>query len=991
MTRCFSMPIVIGWIVLAWPGVACCDENRAKPRLAILVGDKTDDPMMLQALLEAEAFRAWTGQLVERKQLDRVLREQQFGAALDPNDRLQLGRVLGADYLLIVRRDAGQVCCLVNRFPDATVITEFRVLPASPDGLAKRIAVRAFRAINTDARGNGEDKLYVSIGSFLYDDPFERYATFSDELHERLRKQIATDPRLVIAERFYPSHMLREFQLSRGGLTQTVAASLAAPPSDVLIVGQFEPSRVQPLDGKSVELSFVVRLLSPTALFPAKELRFATSGPDAEQAAENIGPASRRIVESLADKPLRRTGDGQSEGDEFLALKQQALRLLPFPPKEDGNFHSNRSYRGSSQIGSKPYIQQRALRAVENAMLFRGDDTQLLVCAGVLLQGLSNTVRWREGRDRGNAKPGPQERALLEAGFDYLENALLLESNENTRGVCYEAITRRDRPLLPDRVVAMAGRMVREGTEGGWYPHQVKWAWIWLVRLAPDVETKIGHIQQAADQNVEPDTLLNLLETIDARLLEHPEDKGVAVQAVRLADDLVRRDSAFHQALGHYLRSRVDYCADRRDLRWVPHARRAVDLIPAMFAEHGQAFVECNLSYRLYSMLSALPGISGRAELTGETLDLFETYATKQTEIGNYRSSSLAQGMLLLLPAMSKQGRHEAASRLLSPLLEHYTHGGSADFERTRLARWQDHLRQTIAPEPRLRRDQVQQISLPTVDRNTRIKKLIHARGRVWILRCDYWLQDRHGGLFSLPAGATKATRLADIDGVVTDIAASSDQLAVATIDRGLFLLNGTSGSARQLKPDNSPLPSERIRTLASDGRCFYLGLFGKQFYHVYQLHPQENTLRDMESKISYHAYYQTKYSQAEKRLVVQTWDERTFEDGGKMLRLKRMPLRDAIHVTTITDGTGQTFFQHEGVELNYVYDFIRWHDKLVFATGNGLYVVWPEDRKLRCVMNELELEFFSLCGVGKNLYVGTNQGLFCISNRLLDDVGPSP
>jgi hypothetical protein len=226
---------------------------------------------------------------------------------------------------------------------------------------------------------------------------------------------------------------------------------------------------------------------------------------------------------------------------------------------------------------------------------------------------------------------------------------------------------------------------------------------------------------------------------------------------------------------------------------------------------------------------------------------------------------------------------------------------------------------------------------------------------------------------------------------VVTDIAASSDQLAAATIDQGLFLLDGTPGKVHHLDPANSSLPSERIRTVATDGSRFFLGLPGKGFYHVYELDPKTKTLRDVDSKLSYHAYYQTKYDRTEKRLMVQTWDERTFDDGERTLRLERKPLRDAIHLTKITDHTGRTLFEYDGVELNYVYDFICWHDKLVFATGNGLYVVWPEDHKLRCVMNELELEFFSLCGVGKSLYVGTNQGLFCIGNRLLDDVGPSP
>ncbi len=374
--------------------------------------------------------------------------------------------------------------------------------------------------------------------------------------------------------------------------------------------------------------------------------------------------------------------------------------------------------------------------------------------------------------------------------------------------------------------------------------------------------------------------------------------------------------------------------------------------------------------------------------MAGETLELFEAYTSRQLEIGNFAAANLTQSMSLLLPHLYERGRYKDALQLLTPLLERYTGGGQADFERMQLARWQDHLRQAIVPTPRLARDQLLRISLPASDYETRVKKLVYAADRIWVLRCDYWLADRLGELFELPPGAAETTRVAGVEGIVTDMAASSDQLAVATIDRGLYLLEHTADKVRHLEPSNSPFPSLRLRTAASDGERFYLGLVGQDYYHVYELDPKTNTntLRDTETKLSYHEYYQTKYNRAEKRLEVETWDERTFDDGGKTLRLRRQPAQGAIHVTTVTDDAGQTLFEYTGIELNYVFDFARWQDKLVFATGNGLYMVSPEERQLRCVMNELDLEFFSLCCVADSLYLGTNQGLYRLSQKSLEN-----
>ena len=50
------------------------------------------------------------------------------------------------------------------------------------------------------------------------------------------------------------------------------------------------------------------------------------------------------------------------------------------PPQPSGNFFEKDGYRGPWQSG-KPAEIERTMRAVENALLLKGDDAQLLVCA----------------------------------------------------------------------------------------------------------------------------------------------------------------------------------------------------------------------------------------------------------------------------------------------------------------------------------------------------------------------------------------------------------------------------------------------------------------------------------------------------------------------------------------------------------------------------------------------------------------------------------
>jgi hypothetical protein len=180
------------------------------------------------------------------------------------------------------------------------------------------------------------------------------------------------------------------------------------------------------------------------------------------------------------------------------------------------------------------------------------------------------------------------------------------------------------------------------------------------------------------------------------------------------------------------------------------------------------------------------------------------------------------------------------------------------------------------------------------------------------------------------------------------------------------------------------------VRTLATDGTRFFLGLPGRNdqtgygVYFQYELDPQAGTLKKTETKMGYHAYYQMRFDKSANRVVPQTWDDRVYEADGARWTFRRTPIRDAIHRVTVTDCTNKPIFTHIGFDLNYVYDFASWQDRLVFATGSGLYVALPGTDKLSCVMNDLDLEFFSLCPVGDKLFVGTNRGLHRIDAEVL-------
>ncbi|MHC4176978.1 MAG: hypothetical protein ACYSWU_05705 [Planctomycetota bacterium] len=982
-------------------------RNPSSRRLAILVGSDREasvDADKLQALLEAEFFRSWKGTMVERSQIDALLDELRLNrAGLAAQDRIRLGRMLKADFFLLVRIAPASVAAVVNRFPDATVLSDVEYEDyLNEASLAKRIAVHAIKAINQDARD--KSKWYVSIGSFLYDDPFNQYESHNDTLHQLLRKRLAKHANVVVNERYFVSHLLEEFTLARAGLTTGVSANVGAPPSDVLIIGDYRPVDLQKLDRRDAKLKFRVQLLSPTGLFPKREISFTIKGQDLPSAVSRIDAALMELAAEPSAPSARRAAGSHNEA-EFNAIKQQVFQLLPNRPKHDGNFYSKNSYRGPWQGGMQTDLRP-ALRAVENAMLFKADDSQLMVCAAVALWGMldDELSRVYRGRPIDLEQFPPKEKARIKrmatASVDYIENAYLLDPNENTRGVYCHWLAKTYPIHLRQRARAMAEHIVDSGARGGWAPHQTTNALYYLLRHSDDLDDMTDRfLSFAGNRDVNDRDHLrkvsDLLGFIQRYLQQHKEDAEITRKGALFASRLIDSDSAFLRFLGHYQRGLIYYHSESKNPKCLSQFRAMIDLIPAVYEEYGKDFHRCNSAVDILNILDHYTKMKDDRGLSDESFSLCKTYAASHLRIGNYGSSSLTSCLSILLPHLDRRGEYREGYRLLAEFLDGYTWSGSADFTRMELARWKNKFWFELDGTPRLDLTELRRIDLGSTGATSRIEKLLHAFDKVWVLQSGGSFRGKSGWVFSLDVEADTAARLAGTGGTATDIAASSEFLGVSTAGGGLLLIDGKTSDTVRYSRDNSTLPTNNVRTICSDGREFFVGLQekGGGLCRFYALDPVEKRFRNCHLGLSFHAYYQTKPGlgpDPKSPISLQTWRSRTLREGSRHLRYTCKPQRLAVHSASVTEQSGRQLLEYEGVDLNYVYDFTLWHEQLVFATGNGLYVGEPGSNAISCILNELDLSIYSLCPVGEYLFVGTNKGLYRIDSASFLNVLPA-
>ena len=986
--------------------VAAPPEKRG-PRLAVIVEAESNsaiDADILQALVEKELFENWQGVLLERTQIKTILDELKLSKQ-NPGGRrpLQMGKLLNVDYLLYARANDKVIRVSIDKFPAGAVLNEARFEASlGAEALARQSAITAIRSIEQDTLD--ASTIYVSIGSMIYADPFRRYEKFDETIHDMLREHLSKQPGVVVNERRFVSYLLREFELARSGVAQHTVTNLSAPASDLLIVADFRLAALQPVGQAKATLEFTVRILSPTGLAISRQLQFTALGDDTQHVVSAI---EKGILPVLKD--IRASGRiarrHQANLDEYSALKKQAFSLLPSQPQEDGNFYHRNSYRGPGQVGSRAEMF-RALASLENAMLFRGDDPQVLLATAAVLEGIVDLEAYSIER----LPPERQKRIrdIMNAALDYIESAYVLSPDDNARGFYHHAISRGFRHVLPARTQRMARRMVDTAKAGNWHDHEVHESLRYLFGSLESFDEKSQLFlklerQWRQEGHVNLRLIFDLAEAMQTHLLKHKEDLRLMVQGAAFADKLIASESPTIQGFGHWIRVTIYYFGESQNPQFVPHIRKLVDLIPAMHREYPDQFAGCSLQFRTLDWLREYEDFAKRKNLPDDVTDQYYRYVVNQLSIKHY-SAHLMPCFQRILPALEKKGDFADGYRLLTEYLEHYTAGGSADLDRMLLARWRNRFSRQLAKRKDLQLTQLSGVKLVSRDGSVgqavksnrawdgpaHVTRLVYAFDRVWVVLTDQYRQYRLGQIFSFVPGAAEAQQVQTVDGVVTDLAASDNEIAVSTVNDGLWLLNKNGAKIAHYTAANSPLPGNIVCAVCSRDSAFLFAVAGKDgLWHMYNLEPRKGEIHDLNLALSYHSYYRIAPGAApkEEAVVTESWSQRSWWDGTQRLKFRVEPVKHAVNKAVVVDAQGKTLFEYTGFELNYVYDFAVWGEHLVFASGNGLYICKPGSTRLRCILDELDLEAYALYPIDSRLFVGTNKGVFVLDAETFQSI----
>lgn len=970
-------------MVLLRPCVSADSSDPARERLAIIVQCREVgklDSDKLQSLVELEFLNNWKGELLERKDLDVLLKEMKLSVTLSESSvDVKLGEMLHVDYFVLVTIQNDMAVSVVNKFPEATVISEavYRN-QLNEESLARRIAVHSLKAMNEYELD--KTKVHVSIGSFTYEDPFRQYSSVSDTIHNFLRERLAQHPKVTLTERYFPSHLLKEYDLTRSGFTKTVNANICAPPADIVIVGQFAPRDIQQLKSDDRMLDFTVTFLSPTDLFTKTVVSFSISSNNIQSAGMQIENALLRIVQKVEETLSHRTERRYNDA-EFKTFKEQALKLIP----------SDRStVQDSTPESPSPddirHEYERALRAIENSLLFKSDDTELMVQAGRLLGRMIDRkarVLYYKKDDPAYRDEYQRVKAISAASLDYIENAYLLNADKKTRNAYAFCGNTGYRKILSVRISRMLRHVVDSGAEGGWSDYNIRLAISSLIFGSDNIDEQTQTFLAFACNNqrgYKPllSQIVKALSYIKQFIIKHRDAPEVTKKGIEFANRLVENESAAIKALGHYLQATI-HCEINKDSEAsLAEFSIVVDLIPDIYEAYGRDFYTSTFSLYVYEILGRYQFIE-KENLTNNTYSVSLKYVTTQMQIKHYWDPGIKGCLKAILPELYKRGEYQKGYALVSEVLTHLKNDN--DYVYGHIVRWKNEFQFKLSQKPRLRLWDLVNIDMSEARGQTRVGKLVYAFNKIWGVNCNIHIQAKFGQLFNLSADSTKAKFFSQIDGVISDIDYSSGYIGVATINCGVFFLDRDGRTAKNYTRQNSMLPTNNVRAICSDGETFYLGLRGKErglFLDVHELNPEKDTINNSRQRISCHP---ARWFRG--MIIKQDFRHRTRSDGDIGLEYTRRGSS-----STVTDHQNNVLLRHEGSDLCCVYDLVLWHGILVFATENGLLVSEPESNIIRCVLNEVDLALYSLCAVDQHLFVGTNRGLFRIDydtfNKLL-------
>lgn len=953
-----------------------------KSSLAVLVSSQPEKKKLaedLEALLEAEMSVQWPGNLVERAKLDKILKELKMSSSglIDNEDQLRISEMLHFDCLLSVKVEADSVVTTVSLFPSTKLICEKTYTKRlKAPSLAVKIVADSIRAIREYNRNPGVPQL--SIGSFYIVDPHLQYLKFSKKIGEQLREKLVGNKEVILTERLLPSDLLKEFDLVRGGITKYIARNLSAPPSDILLYGEYKLTPEQDLKSPDVEFEFELFAVSPTGLCKDRSVKFLCNrnNPQAvtQRALELIEKAANEVSQKLASGQKRSFSE-----KEFQEFKKQAFRLMPNPPLDEGVFFRRGSYRGCSQYGI-PDELERAFRMLECAMLFKGDDTQVLVCAATVLKAMTKPYR--------NVFKGSESTKanLLNASWDIIERAYNLDSNWNTRGFYYGFGLSRSRS--PSQKLEVAQHIWNDRHSQLWHPHQIKLVFSTLLASEKDYEKKCETFLEAFSEYDKDAKGARFLFTLPNVFKETNGIAQTIAQKKDLAQRLLNEGSDCAKAVGH-----LRYLAIYSDIKNVENKNEyakkyekqllvCVDLIPKFSDRYGKRFTMASCAFHEY--LRQYPQIQKKYSLKSDPFDLMEKYISAQMKRGNYNAFD-ASMLDQLIPSMWDRGRYEQGYKLISQFLENYKVGGGGDYKRMKYSRQLRLFESKIDSKTTRGLDQLKKINYSGKNSDW-VTKVVLSNGNIFGICCSSY-QYRNGRVFRLIPGRKQADIFDEISGNVRDIACTDNFVGAVTQKKGLYLIKQNDLKVSQFTPENSSLPNVWVRLICESGNEFFIASPDKENYytHVYRLDPEKMKISQTDTKFVTHMYWRLKANtlKSEKSVVIpQTWHHRTFVTADETLEFSCDRQNRAVKDVVVKNDKRGQLLSYKGYELSYVYDFVSWNGVLVFATGNGLYASVPGTNELQGLISDPDMSFFSLCPYKDGMYIGTSKGLYWLDQK---------
>ena len=993
--------LAMGWVLgLAFRASA---GSPAAQTLAVWVDSETggaDLASALQALLEVEAVQQWPGRIIERADLNRLLEEMKlprsgFG---DPDRQLELGRLIHADCLLTARVTPASVAVAMKMFPSTAIIYEREYRERlQADRLAVDIVTNAVRAFQEWHRDPNAPQ--VSIGSFYYADPHRRFLGFSRTIGEQLRAELVGAADITLAERLLPSQLLSEFELARAGLTKPLARCLSAPASDILLYGEFQPRTEQVLDSNAVMLDGTLILLSPTGLCERRTAEFSCRSDQPEIVTREAVSIIRQAATEIRGKLTAGTQRSFSQ-QEFEEFKKQAFRLMPSPPMEDGDFYKQGYYRGSSQFAPVEDLD-RALHMLECAMLFRGDDTQVLVCMAAVLKGMAWSISQNPGQRVGSLLDGraPVRRLdsdssevvnwLSETALDLVERAYYLDSNWNTRGM-YRGLCAADSGSSEgrsSRALKAAQHIWDTRHEEAWYPGDVRFAFSKLFECQTDLQRQYGMFVQAVrEYETAKDGMRDifvLFQVFAGRVERCSGDCPEIRQMQPVAAQLLGEESLLLRSLGHILYVVIYRKMDELDKEaGVPpefaiHFRASLEALSDLHQRYGEEFADSSYSYRLGASFDIYEKVVRKHGLKDDIVELKERYLALQMGAGDYNSLGTMTLFRAILPSLWEAHRYERARELVTELLNHNAAGGRGDYDRMWLARQHHLLLLAMREEAAVGTEALERIEFDDGATDS-VTKLVTCGTGIAGIRGERW----QGCAFRLGPSARQAEVLKDLTCNVYDLACTDKFIGIGTDLNGFYLVDIRSSEVRRLDPENSGLPARRVTLVCDCEDSFFIGVpdTDNAYTHIYRLEPNTSRITNTDTQLCPEYYWRMKaatLAAKQSPVIAQTWQHRTAQAGDKTLQFSCTDRREVMRDVSVEIVGGNQLVKYRGFELSYVFDFVQWQGMLLFATGNALYVSEPGSNEIRCILCGPDLLFLSLCPLGDRMYIGTSEGLY--------------